>query len=330
MPSGIGRRHLESECDVHLARAARADPFREPEQQAYGPGTLERGLKSKALVLSCSAEPKRKPSTPELVEPHFPPKQVEQMTDVAIAGKNISKAFGHAQALVDATVVVHPGEIVALFGDNGAGKSTFLKVLLGIYTADGGQVVINDTEVELGSIRDAQHLGMEAVHQDLALAPDLSVIDNIFLGHEVMRPGVFGRLGLVARGRMAATASDALRRLAIRLPSLNAPVRDLSGGQRQAIAIARAVMWARSVILLDEPTAALGVRQSEVVCDLMRTVADNGFGVLVVSHDLPRLLKVANTVSILWRGRTVRTAPAADLTVPDIVATMVGYEDSAA
>lgn len=129
---------------------------------------------------------------------------------------------------------------------------------------------------------------------------------------------------------MATTANEALCRLAIRVPSLYVPVRNLSGGQRQAIAIARAVMWARSVILLDEPTAALGVRQSEVVCDLMRTVADNGFGVLVVSHDLPRLLKVADTVSILWRGRTVKTAPAASLTVPDIVETMVGYEETVA
>jgi ABC-type sugar transport system ATPase subunit len=129
---------------------------------------------------------------------------------------------------------------------------------------------------------------------------------------------------------MRADAGEALRRLAIELPSLQVPVRELSGGQRQAIAIVRAVMWARSVVLLDEPTAALGARQSEIVCELMRTIASQGLGVLVVSHDLPRVLQVADRVSILWRGTTVKTAPAADLTVPDIVATMVGYKGQAA
>jgi ABC-type sugar transport system ATPase subunit len=249
---------------------------------------------------------------------------------VAIAGIGISKRFGHVQALTDASLTVHPGEVVALFGDNGAGKSTFVKILLGIYSADTGQVVVNDNEVELGSIRDAQSRGVEAVHQDLALAPDLSVVDNIFLGHEVMRTGLLRHLGIVARRSMRADADEALRRLAIELPSLQVPVRELSGGQRQAIAIVRAVMWARSVVLLDEPTAALGARQSEIVCELMRTIASQGLGVLVISHDLPRVLQVADRVSILWRGTTVKTAPAADLTVPDIVATMVGYKGQAA
>jgi len=249
---------------------------------------------------------------------------------VAIAGIGISKRFGHVQALTNASVTVHPGEVVALLGDNGAGKSTFVKILLGIYSADSGHVVVNDDEVELASIQDAQRRGVEAVHQDLALAPDLSVVDNFFLGHEVIRRGPLGHLGILARKSMRGDAAQALRSLAIELPSLEVPVRELSGGQRQAIAIARAVMWARSVVLLDEPTAALGARQSEIVCQLMRTVASKGLGVLVISHDLPRILQVADSVSILWRGNTVRTAPAADLTVPDIVATMVGYKGNVA
>ncbi len=249
---------------------------------------------------------------------------------VAIAGVGISKRFGHVQALTNASITVHPGEVVALLGDNGAGKSTFVKILLGIYSADTGRVVVNDREVQLASIQDAQSRGVEAVHQDLALAPDLSVVDNIFLGHEVIRTGLLGHLGILARRTMRHQAAEALRSLAIELPSLHVPVRELSGGQRQAIAIARAVMWARSVVLLDEPTAALGARQSEIVCQLMRTVASKGLGVLVISHDLPRILQVADRVSILWRGTTVRTAPAADVTVPDIVATMVGYEGNVA
>lgn len=245
--------------------------------------------------------------------------------EIALAGTHIAKSFGHVRALIDASVTVRKGEIVALFGDNGAGKSTFLKVLLGIHQPDGGEVVIAGEPVRMDSIRGAQAHGMEAVHQDLALAPDLSVVDNMFLGHEVVRPGWMRFLGIMSRRQMAERASGALKALGINLPSLDVPVRDLSGGQRQAVAIARAVMWARSAVLFDEPTAALGARQSEIVCDLLRSIAGQGLGVLVVSHDLPRVLKVADRVAILVRGQVAMTRPASELTVPDIVATMVGY-----
>jgi ABC-type sugar transport system ATPase subunit len=249
---------------------------------------------------------------------------------VALAGSHVEKRFGHVQALVDASIQVHNGEIVALFGDNGAGKSTLLRILLGIYRPDGGEIAMDGAKVEMSSIRDAQLHGIEAVHQDLALAPDLSVIDNMFLGHEDVRPGMIGRIGVLARRKMAARAEDALSQLAIKLPSVYVPVRDLSGGQRQAVAIARAVMWARTAVLLDEPTAALGARQSEIVCELLRAIAARGLAVLVVSHDLPRILKVADRVTILWRGRTARDEKAGDLTVPDVVAAMVGYEGNVA
>jgi len=244
---------------------------------------------------------------------------------VAIGGRNIAKRYGHVQALSDATVTVAPGEVVALFGDNGAGKSTLLKSLLGIVVPDTGSVVIDDEEVELTTIRDAQVRGVDCVHQDLALAPDLSVVDNMFLGHEeVVRRGL-GVLGISKRRDMIERADQALRELSIKLPSLTIPIGELSGGQRQAVAVARAVMWSRTAVLMDEPTAALGARQSEVVCDLMRTVAERGLGVLVVSHDLPRVLKVADRVTILWRGKTALDAPASSLTVPEAVAVMVGY-----
>jgi simple sugar transport system ATP-binding protein len=249
---------------------------------------------------------------------------------VAIAGRHIAKRFGHVQALSDANVVVHRGEVVALFGDNGAGKSTFLKTLLGINTPDAGQLIIDDREVSLTGIRDAQALGVDCVHQDLALAPDLSVVDNMFLGHEQMQRGLKGRLGFVARSEMMERADAALKDLSISLPSLTVPIRDLSGGQRQAVAVARAVMWSTTAVLMDEPTAALGARQSEIVCNLMRTVAERGLGVLVVSHDLPRALAVADRVTILWRGATALDADASQLTVPEVVATMVGYKKDAA
>jgi len=252
------------------------------------------------------------------------------MTHTVIGCRNVAKQFGHVQALRDATVSVAPGEVVALVGDNGAGKSTLLKTLLGINRPDSGEIVISDEAVTLHSVRDAQARGVDAVHQDLALAPDLSVIDNMFLGHERLKTGVRSRLGVLARREMAEQAREALRELSIQLPSLTVPVRELSGGQRQAVAVARAVMWSETAVLLDEPTAALGARQSQIVCDLMRTVAARGLGVLVVSHDLPRILKAADSVTVLWRGETVLRAPAADLTVPDLVATMVGYKAGAA
>ena len=249
---------------------------------------------------------------------------------VAIAGHHIAKSFGHVNALTDANISVESGQVVALFGDNGAGKSTFVKCLLGIERPSAGTLVIADREVHLDSVRDAQALGVDCIYQDLSLAPALSVVDNMFLGHQVRYRGVRGRLGIVARREMTERADAALRELSIQLPSLSVPISDLSGGQRQAVAVARAVMWSSTAVLMDEPTAALGARQSEIVCDLMRTVASRGLGVLVVSHDLPRVLKVANRVAILWRGETVVQTEAEGLTVPDVVATMVGYRKGVA
>ena len=245
---------------------------------------------------------------------------------IAIAGEHIAKRFGHIQALIDANISVKRGEVVALFGDNGAGKSTFLRCLQGLNRIDAGALVIDDRPVTLNSIRDAQGHGVECVHQDLALAPDLSVVDNMFLGKERLYEGVGGALGALDRKTMSDRANQALKDLSITLPSLKVPVRDLSGGQRQAVAVARAVMWARTAVLMDEPTAALGARQSQIVCELMRTVATRGLGVLVVSHDLPRVLAVADRVVILWRGRTAIDTEASKLTVPDAVAIMVGYQ----
>lgn len=237
-----------------------------------------------------------------------------------IAARHVSKRFGHVQALRDASVTVDAGQVVALVGDNGAGKSTLMRTLLGIARPDSGDVVIGGESVHLNSVRDAQARGVDAVHQDLALAPELSVVDNIFLGHEsVVGPG------LLRRRQMTEQADVAVRDLGIQLPSLSVPIRELSGGQRQAVAVAKAVMWSRTAVLMDEPTAALGARQSEIIADLMRTVAARGLGVLVISHDLPRILRTADIITVLWRGETVLQAQAADLTVPDLVATMVGY-----
>ena len=218
------------------------------------------------------------------------------------------------------------GEVVALFGDNGAGKSTLMKTLCGVHQPDHGEVKILGESVSLGSIRDAQALGVEAVHQDLALAPHIPVLENMFLGHEPIRPGWRGRLRILDRPAMAAATREAVLRLSIDLPSVTVPVDDLSGGQKQAVAVARAVMWAKVAVLMDEPTAALGPRQSEIVCQTIRATAESGLAVLVVSHDIPRMLKVADRVVVMRQGKNVLTAHTGELTVTDIVGAMVGQE----
>jgi simple sugar transport system ATP-binding protein len=221
---------------------------------------------------------------------------------------------------------VRAGEVVALFGDNGAGKSTLMKVLCGIYRPDGGEVKISGHAVELESIREAQALGVEVVHQDLALAPHVTVLENVFLGHELIGSGWKRWLRVLDRPAMGSAARHALSRLSIDLPSVTIPVGELSGGQRQAVAVARAVMWAHIAVLLDEPTAALGPRQSEIVCQTIRATADRGLAVCVVSHDIPRLLQVADRVVVLRQGTAVLTAPSVQVTLTDIVGAMVGQE----
>ncbi|MEZ5721827.1 MAG: ATP-binding cassette domain-containing protein [Paracoccaceae bacterium] len=203
---------------------------------------------------------------------------------IAIGAEHVKKQFGHVTALRDASISVHRGEIVALCGDNGAGKSTFLRVLQGIHRPDAGRVIIDGKEVTMSSVRDAQGLGVDTVHQDLAMAPDLSTVENVFLGHETRRSGVLGSLGMLNKRQMTEQADAALRELSIALPSLTVPVRELSGGQRQAVAIARAVMWS-STAVLDEPTAALAAgshRGSSAIS--WWTVANRGLGVLLVSR----------------------------------------------
>ncbi|HTT92106.1 MAG TPA: ATP-binding cassette domain-containing protein [Acidimicrobiales bacterium] len=245
-----------------------------------------------------------------------------------LASVSISKAYGHVQALNDVSVDVHRGEVVAIFGDNGAGKSTLAKCLCGVTEPDSGRIESESGPVVLHSIRDAEALGITAVHQDLALAPDLTVLENMFLGHELVRTGWPGLFGVVARRAMAERSAEALAGLAIKLPSVRTPVRELSGGQKQAVAVARAAMWTRSGILMDEPTAALGTLQSDIVCELIRTTAKKGLGILVISHDIPRVMEVADTVVVLRHGRVALCEPAHNVARRDIIDAMVGYSEA--
>jgi simple sugar transport system ATP-binding protein len=246
------------------------------------------------------------------------------MSELAIEAVDVWKEYGHVQALRGASIRVHRGEVVALVGDNGAGKSTLMKIMCGALEPTSGHLSVLEEPVTLNSTRDAHDLGIEAVYQDLALAPDLTATESIFLGHELSAKGWRGRLGVVARRQMAAETEAALATLAIKLRSPSAIVRDLSGGQRQAVAIARAVKWATRIVMLDEPTAALGTRQAEIVTETIRRAADAGLAVLVISHDMPRMLKIADRIVVLRLGTVVADLPAANLTIPEIVSAMLG------
>jgi simple sugar transport system ATP-binding protein len=243
-----------------------------------------------------------------------------------IEATDIVKRYGHVQALAGATLQVRPGEVLALVGDNGAGKSTLTKVICGAVAPDGGTLSFWGEATKVTSIRHAQELGVETVYQDLALAPDLSVAENMFLGREPLRRGfVGGWPAALDRRKMRQRAEEAIHAAGITtLSSVDRTVRELSGGQRQAIAVARAVMWATSAILMDEPTAALGTRQTDIVYESIRSAAGRGLAVVVISHDIPKMLSLADRIAVMRQGRTVSNTPARDLTLTDVVTLMLG------
>jgi simple sugar transport system ATP-binding protein len=249
---------------------------------------------------------------------------VARDAEYVFRAQGLTKTFGHVKAITDVDLDLKRGEVLALFGDNGAGKSTLTKMLCGVYTPDAGGVEIDGETVAMRSTRDAEDHGITVVHQDLALAPHLTVLENMFLGHEIKAKGILGGLGVLSRKAMAEKTNVALEKLSIRLPSLSVAVQDLSGGQRQAVAVARASMWSRSGILMDEPTAALGTIQSDIVCQLIRNTADSGMGVMVISHDIPRILDIADRVVVLRHGSIALNQPIGNLTRSDVVAAMVG------
>jgi simple sugar transport system ATP-binding protein len=238
-----------------------------------------------------------------------------------IEAKNIARHFGSVQALQGADFHVNRGEIVALIGDNGAGKSTLVRILSGTDRPNSGEIRVNGEPVLFGSPQDARAAGIETVYQDLALAPDLDAASNLFLGREVFKPGLLGRLGVLDRAAMARRAREAMSRLGVQIRP-NAEVFKLSGGQRQSVAVARAAAWATNVIFMDEPTAALGVVQTRGVLDLIRRVRDAGTAVVLISHNLPQVLEIADRVVVLRLGRKVAEAASSDITVDDLVSAM--------
>jgi ABC-type sugar transport system ATPase subunit len=248
----------------------------------------------------------------------------ERIGTVAIECSEIEKRFGHLEALRGASLDVRFGEILALLGDNGAGKSTLVKCISGAYQPDGGELRLMGEPTHVQSTRHAQDLGIQTIYQDLALAPDLSVLDNVFLGREITVPGWRGKLGILSRSTMHHEAENAVKRIGVRMASVRSPVRDLSGGQRQAVAVAKSMQWATTAILMDEPTAALGARQRKIVYEAARNAALNGLAVLMISHDIPQMLETADRVAVMRQGVVVAQAKAEELTLDDVMRLMLG------
>ena len=215
--------------------------------------------------------------------------------------RDLSKSFGSVQALTDVDFEVQPGEVMALVGDNGAGKSTLVKCIAGTHSADSGQVLFQGSEVNIHSPKDAARLGIEVVYQDLALCDNLDVVQNMYLGREI-----HDWLFRLKESAMEQSTASTLKSLAVTtIRSIRQPVASLSGGQRQSVAVAKAVQWNSRLVILDEPTAALGVAQTEQVLALVKRLAERGLGVILISHNLHDVFETADRITVLRLGRNV-------------------------
>ncbi|MBT2501216.1 ATP-binding cassette domain-containing protein [Curtobacterium sp. ISL-83] len=236
--------------------------------------------------------------------------------------RGISKRFGAVQALSGIDLDVHPGEVVAIVGDNGAGKSTFVKILAGVYTPDEGTITFNGEDVTIANPTAAQALGIATVFQDLALADNLDVVSNLFLGREISH-------GVLDEEEMERRSWELLQQLAARIPSVRIPIASLSGGQRQTVAIARSLIGDPRVVILDEPTAALGVAQTAEVLNLVERLRERGHGVILISHNLADVQAVADRVAVLRLGRNNGTFRIEDVSYEQIIAAITGATDNA-
>ena len=243
---------------------------------------------------------------------------------VVLGAREIFKSFGQVEALRGASFEVRRGEVVALVGDNGAGKSTLIKILSGTLHPDAGEIHFEGRPVTIGSPTVARGMGLETVYQDLALSPELDPAANLFLGRELVRPFPLGLFGFLDKPAMRRSAAEAFSKLGVRIPSVTAPVANLSGGQLQGVAVGRAVNWASKVLFMDEPTAALGVVQAQHVLELVRSVRDSGISVVFISHNLPQVFGVADRIEVLRLGRRVARFRASEATMDDVVAAMTG------
>jgi fructose transport system ATP-binding protein len=242
-----------------------------------------------------------------------------------LAAHGLIKRYGHVTALDGADFELLPGEILAVIGDNGAGKSSLIKVLSGAVRPDQGEMFLDGKEVSFRGPLDARAHGIETVYQDLAVAPAMTITENLFLGRELYRPGFLGRtLRLLDKRRMLAEANAHMASLKIGIRSMKQAVETLSGGQRQGVAVARSAAFARHVVIMDEPTAALGVKESNMVLELIGRVRDKGLPVILISHNMPHVFEIADRIHIQRLGRRVALVNRRDIDMNHAVAVMTG------
>jgi ABC-type sugar transport system ATPase subunit len=246
--------------------------------------------------------------------------------EALLRGESLTKHFGGLTAVDDVSMDIYPGQVMGLVGDNGAGKSTFIKMISGVYQPDGGKVYFKGEEVAFKGPREARDMGIETIYQDLALAENLDVSSNIFLGREVKKRYLGGIVRTLDWSTMHNESAGALDRLDIDVPSLKQQIRNLSGGQRQAVAIARSIYWNARFMIMDEPTAALAVPEQRKVLQLVLTLRDQGIPVIIISHNLQDIFAVADHITILRRGQKVGELKADQTTPDEIVSLMVGAE----
>jgi ABC-type sugar transport system ATPase subunit len=242
-----------------------------------------------------------------------------------LEARHVTRNFGAVVALADASLTLYPREVLGLVGDNGAGKSTLLKILSGIIGASGGEIAIDGRPVHMRRAQDALDAGIETVYQDLALVDTMSAYQNVFLGRESLAANPVSRFfNLVDDRQMRAKAREVLASLQVKIPSINTVVKSMSGGQRQCLAIARALLWGRRIVILDEPTAALGVRESAQVLDVIRDLRRHDVSVIVVTHNMQQLMEVADRVTVMRLGRSIATRVIKETTVSEVVGLITG------
>jgi len=242
-----------------------------------------------------------------------------------LEARGLVKRYGHVTALDGTDFELLPGEVLAVIGDNGAGKSTLIKVLSGAVAPDAGEILLDGRPVHFKSPLDARREGIETVYQDLAVAPAMTIAENLFLGRELRRTSWFGSLfGIIDKRRMLEEAKAHLRELHIGVRSMRQAVETLSGGQRQGVAVARSAAFARHVIIMDEPTASLGVKEGTMVLELIRRIRDRGLPVILISHNMPHVFEVADRIHIERLGKRVAVVNPKAINMSDAVAVMTG------
>lgn len=249
--------------------------------------------------------------------------------EVIYQAKNVSKRYGSVVALDGVSLTLHAGEVVGLVGDNGAGKSTLVKVLSGAHRPDSGELLLDGRVCSWHSPREALDAGIETLYQDSSLAPQLTVSQNVFLGREITVSGIFGKLGFLAKEEMNQEARRDLERVGIAVPPSGRSISQLSGGQRQAVAVGRAVAWARKVIILDEPTNHLGARQAGEVLQVINATRKQGLSVMFISHTLPHVLEVTDRIVVMRLGRIVKDAPTSEFNADTLIGAITGSMQTA-